>query len=88
MIAHILHYFSYQGDLIFDPNAISGLSKEDYLRFLSNLFKLAHQNAKKSTLLALINADWPQARRTYASEGGIFKVPGPERKTVEAGSVS
>ena len=46
----------------YDPNGISGLSKENYLKFLENFFSLAHRNVKKTTQMAFINADWPPAR--------------------------
>jgi len=52
----------------YDPKGISGLSKEKYLKFLENFFSLAHRNVKKTTQMAFINADWPPARRAYASE--------------------
>jgi len=42
----------------YDKEAISGLSKEQYLEFLENFFSLAHLNAKKSTQMAFVNADW------------------------------
>jgi len=75
MIAHILYYFSNQNDLVFDPNfkkqsnnydpdGISGLSKEKYLKFLKSFFALAHSNAQKSTHIAFINADWPARHRS------------------------
>ncbi len=50
-------YFKKQSNN-YDPDGISGMSKEKYLEFLENLFELVHQNAKKSTSLAFINADW------------------------------
>ena len=71
--------------IIFDPpyfdkkaadyaeKSISGLPKKEYLAFLEAFFALLKQNAKKTTRLAFINADWPPARRAYASESGIFK---------------
>jgi len=40
------------------------------LEFLENFFALAHLNAKKTTQMAFINADWPPARRAYASASG------------------
>jgi len=54
----------------YDSDGISGLSKEKYLEFLENFFSLAHLNAKKTTQMAFINANWPPARRAYASERG------------------
>jgi len=50
----------------YDKEAISGLSKEKYLEFLKNFFSLAHLNAKKSTKLAFINADWRDFQSTPA----------------------
>lgn len=50
----------------YDKEAISGLSKEQYLEFLQSFFALAHQNAKKSTLMAFINADWRDFQNTPA----------------------
>ena len=61
------------------------------LEFLENFFSLAHLNAKKSTQMAFINADWPPAplpaRRTYrpegrayASESAISKTPLPNMR--------
>ncbi len=54
----------------YDPDGISGMSKANYLQFLENFFVLARLNAKKSTQMAFINADWPPARRAYASASG------------------
>ena len=34
------------------------MSKADYLQFLENFFSLTHLNAKKTTRMAFINADW------------------------------
>ncbi len=50
----------------YDKGAISGLSKEQYLEFLESFFVLAHQNAKKSTLMAIVNADWRDFQGTPA----------------------
>ncbi len=54
-------YFKKQSNN-YDPKGISGMSKEKYLAFLENFFSLAHLNAKKTTQMAFINADWPPAR--------------------------
>ncbi|MEE8398208.1 MAG: hypothetical protein V3S89_04325 [Desulfobacterales bacterium] len=43
----------------YDRKAISGFSREQYLEFLERFLTLAHQNAKKSTRMAFVNADWP-----------------------------
>ncbi len=64
----------------YDPHGISGLSKKKYLEFLEKFFALAHLNAKKSTEMAFINADWPPARRSYASESAISKAPLPKMR--------
>ncbi len=50
----------------YDPDGISGLSKEKYLEFLETFFALAHLNAKKSTEMAFINADWRDFQNTPA----------------------
>ena len=50
----------------YDPDGISGLSKEKYLEFLGNFFALAHLNVKKSTRMAFINADWRDFQSTPA----------------------
>jgi len=71
--------FKNQSDY-YDPGGISGLSKEKYLEFLENFFALLHLNAKKNTQMALINADWPPARRSYASESVISRTPLPGMK--------
>jgi len=71
--------FKNQSDY-YDPDGISGFSKETYLEFLENFFALAHLNAKKSTRMAFINADWPPARKAYASESATSRAPLPEMK--------
>ena len=50
----------------YDPDSISGLSKEKYLEFLESFFVLVHQNAKKTTRMAFINADWRDFQSTPA----------------------
>jgi len=52
----------------YHPDGICMLSKEDYLKFLVNLFKLVRQNAKKSTYMAFIMADWRDFQGTPARE--------------------
>ncbi len=66
--------------IIFDPpyfskkakeygeESISNLSKVDYLKFLERFFKLAGENSKKETRLAMINADWRDFQNTPAME--------------------
>ena len=60
-------YFKKQSDN-YDPDGISGLSKENYLKFLKDFFALAHLNAKTDTQLAFINADWRDFQNTPAAE--------------------
>jgi len=55
-------YFKKQSNN-YDPDGISGMSKANYLEFLENFFALVHLNAKKSTQMAFINADWPARHR-------------------------
>jgi len=50
----------------YDPDSISGLSKEKYMEFLERFFVLAHQNAKKSAQMAFVNADWRDFQSTPA----------------------
>ena len=42
----------------YDRKSISGLPKKEYLEFFEAFFALLKQNAKKTTRLAFINADW------------------------------
>ena len=58
-------YFKKQSNN-YDPDGISGMSKEKYLEFLENFFSLAHLEAKKSTQMAFINADWRDFQNTPA----------------------
>jgi len=60
-------YFKKQSNN-YDPDGISGLSKEGYLEFLENFFPLAHLNAKKTTQMAFINADWRDFQNTPAKQ--------------------
>ena len=64
----------------YDSDGISGLSKEKYLKFLENFFALVHLNVKKTSRFVFINADWPPARRVYASESVISKTHRPGMK--------
>jgi len=52
----------------YDKNSISGLPKKEYLEFLEAFFALLKQNAKKTTKLAFINADWRDFQNKPASE--------------------
>ncbi len=66
--------------IIFDPpyfskkakeygeESISNLPKKDYLKFLERFFKVAGENSKKETRLAMINADWRDFQNTPAME--------------------
>lgn len=45
-----------------------GLPREEYLTFLERLLALARQNAKETTQLASINADWRDFQGTPAKE--------------------
>ena len=58
-------YFKKQSNN-YDPDGISGMSKANYLDFLESFFALAHLNAKKSTQMAFINADWRDFQNTPA----------------------
>ncbi len=50
----------------YDEEAISNLPKDEYLKFLQDFLKLVCENSKKSTILALINADWRDFQNTPA----------------------
>jgi len=52
----------------YDEKSISGLPKKEYLQFLEAFFALLKQNAKKTTRLAFINADWRDFQNKPASE--------------------
>ena len=64
--------------IIFDPpyfskkakeykeESISNLSKKEYLKFLEDFLRLVCENSKKSTTMALINADWRDFQNTPA----------------------
>jgi hypothetical protein len=52
----------------YDENSISGLSRKAYLDFLGRFFKVAHDNSKKNTILAFINADWRDFQNTPAMD--------------------
>jgi hypothetical protein len=60
----------------YDKKSISGLPKKEYLAFLKAFFVLLKQNAKKTTRMAFINADWRNFQNTPAAEerykGGIL----------------
>ncbi len=42
-----------------DIPSISSYTKKDYTQFFKDFFTLAHKNAKPTTTLAFLNADWP-----------------------------
>ncbi len=48
----------------YDPDGLSGLSKEKYLEFLESFFALVCSNVKKTSRLAFINADWRDFQNT------------------------
>ena len=48
--------------------SISGLPRKEYLEFLEALFALLKRNAKKTTRLAFINADWRNFQNKPAAE--------------------
>ena len=52
----------------YDKKSISGLPKKEYLGFLEAFFALLKQNAKKTTRLAFINADWRDFQNKPAKE--------------------
>ena len=52
----------------YDRKGISGLPKKEYLEFLEAFFALLKQNAKKTTRLAFINADWRDFQNKPAME--------------------
>jgi len=52
----------------YDEKSISGLPKKEYLQFLEAFFALLKQNAKKTTRLAFINADWRDFQGKPAAE--------------------
>jgi hypothetical protein len=50
----------------YEQGSISNLSREGYLAFLERFFKLAGENSKKETRLAMVNADWRDFQSTPA----------------------
>ncbi|MEA3416012.1 MAG: DNA methyltransferase [Thermodesulfobacteriota bacterium] len=52
----------------YDRKSISGLPKKEYLEFLKAFFTLLKLNAKKTTRLAFINADWRDFQNKPAAE--------------------
>jgi hypothetical protein len=66
--------------IIFDPpcfskkadeyhkDSIAGFSKKDYIRFFEIFFSLAHENSKRETMIALVNADWRDFQGRPAKE--------------------
>ena len=51
-----------------DIPSISSYTKKDYKQFFKDFFTLAHKNAKPTTTLAFLNADWRDFESTPASE--------------------
>ncbi len=60
-------YFNKKADT-YDKDSISTMTRDGYLNFLERFFMLAHENSKKTTTLALINADWRDFQNTAASD--------------------
>ncbi|MGD9161762.1 MAG: DNA methyltransferase [Desulfobacteraceae bacterium] len=52
----------------YEEESISNLSRENYMKFLEDFFRLAFENSKKGTRLAMINADWRDFQGTPALE--------------------
>ena len=52
----------------YSEKSISGLPKKEYMEFLEALFALLKRNAKKTTTLAFINADWRDFQNKPAAE--------------------
>jgi len=52
----------------YDRKSLSALPKKEYLQFLEAFFALLKQNAKKTTRLAFINADWRDFQNKPAAE--------------------
>ncbi|MBL7180968.1 MAG: ParB N-terminal domain-containing protein [Desulfobacterales bacterium] len=52
----------------YDQKSISALPKKEYLEYLEAFFALLKQNAKKTTTLAFINADWRDFQSKPADE--------------------
>jgi hypothetical protein len=46
--------------------SVSSYSKEEYEKFFESFFLLAHQNVKKTTMMAFLNADWRDFQSTPA----------------------
>ena len=51
-----------------DIPSISSYTKKDYKQFFKDFFTLAHKNAKPTTTLAFLNADWRDFESTPAAE--------------------
>ncbi|MBC2694690.1 MAG: ParB N-terminal domain-containing protein [Desulfobacteraceae bacterium] len=58
-------YFKKQSNN-YDSDGIAGMSKANYLKFMESFVASAHLNAKKSTHMAFINADWCDFQSTPA----------------------
>jgi hypothetical protein len=48
--------------------SISSYTKEEYEKFFESFFLLAHQNSKRTTWMAFLNADWRDFESTPASK--------------------
>ena len=60
-------YFSKKAE-DYSEGSISNLTREEYLNFLERFFKLANENSKKGTRLAMVNADWRDFQGTPAMD--------------------
>ncbi len=60
-------YFSKRAEE-YSEGSISNLTREEYLTFLEKFFKLAIENSKKGTRLAMVNADWRDFQGTPAMD--------------------
>ncbi len=61
--------------------SISSYSKERYEESIENFFIRARRNTKKTARMAFLNADWPPARRAYASESAILNTRPLQKRT-------
>ncbi|NLD35945.1 MAG: ParB N-terminal domain-containing protein [Desulfatiglans sp.] len=50
----------------YEEESISNMPKNEYLHFLEKFFRLANENSKKGTRLAMVNADWRDFQGTPA----------------------
>jgi len=69
-LTHLLHQKekAYSEKANENTPSISSYTKEEYERFLEGFFLLAHKNAKSTTSMAFLNADWRDFESTPASK--------------------